>query len=197
MTDAARRWNHNLHYHGVVLTGLPHRCDHVLDVGCGEGLLLQDLAAPGRRLTGIDTDAGSIATARELDLDAEWICADFLEHAFPDESFDAVVSVAALHHMEPERALRRMSDLLRPGGSLVVIGCARSELPRDIPYELVASVANKWVSRGRTYWEHSAPMVWPPPQTYRDMRQLARRVLPGSDFRRQMLWRYSISWTKP
>jgi 2-polyprenyl-3-methyl-5-hydroxy-6-metoxy-1,4-benzoquinol methylase len=33
------RWNHNIHYHPVVLDALPPDCERVLDVGCGEGLL--------------------------------------------------------------------------------------------------------------------------------------------------------------
>jgi hypothetical protein len=70
-------------------------------------------------------------------------------------------------------------------------------MPRDLPYELAAFTANKWISRSRTYWEHSAPTVWPPAQTYRDVRRMAASVLPGSEFRRHLLWRYSISWTKP
>ena len=192
-----QRWNHNLHYHRVVLEKMPKHCLRVLDVGCGEGMLVRDLSAPRRRVTGIDVDAASIASAREQEPSAEYFCADFLTHPFRETSFDAVVSVAALHHMDPETALRRMSELLRPGGSLVVIGCARSDLPRDLPYELAAFAANKWISRSRTYWEHHAPTVWPPGQTYREMRRLAARVLPGSKFRRHLLWRYSISWTKP
>lgn len=197
MTKDPQRWNHNLHYHSVVLEKLPQPCRRVLDVGCGEGMLLRELAAPGRCIIGIDRDASSIALARQHDLDAEYVCADFLAHPFDDGAFDAVVSVAALHHMEAETALHRMSDLLRPGGSLIVIGCARSEMPRDIPYELAAVVANKWISRSRTHWQHSAPTSWPPRQTYRDMRRIAVRTLPGSKFRRHLLWRYSICWTKP
>jgi 2-polyprenyl-3-methyl-5-hydroxy-6-metoxy-1,4-benzoquinol methylase len=197
MTEGPQRWNHNVHYHAVVRERLPQRCQRILDVGCGEGMLVRDLSAPGRRVTGIDTDAASIAAARRHPSDAEYIRADFLAHPFKDEPFDAVVSIAALHHMEPDPALRRMSDLLRPGGSLIVVGCARSEMPRDLPYELAAFTANKWISRSRTYWEHSAPTVWPPAQTYRDVRRMAASVLPGSQFRRHLLWRYSISWTKP
>ena len=40
-------------------------------------------------------------------------------------------------------------------------------------------------------------VVWPPPLTYRDMRQLADRVLPGARYRRHLYWRYSLVWTKP
>ena len=51
--------------------------------------------------------------------------------------------------------------------------------------------------RRRGHWEHSAPMVWPPSATYRDMRSIGSRVLPGVCYRRHLLGRYSLIWTKP
>jgi hypothetical protein len=39
--------------------------------------------------------------------------------------------------------------------------------------------------------------VWPPPDSFGQTRRLARRVLPGVRYRRLLLWRYSLVWTKP
>jgi hypothetical protein len=36
-----------------------------------------------------------------------------------------------------------------------------------------------------------------PLRSYGEIRALARRVLPGARFRHRLLWRYSITWTKP
>jgi hypothetical protein len=47
------------------------------------------------------------------------------------------------------------------------------------------------------YWEISSPTVWPPPETYAGMRDLAAELLPGTRFRRHLLWRYSLVWTRP
>jgi hypothetical protein len=47
------------------------------------------------------------------------------------------------------------------------------------------------------YWEDSAPRIWPPPHTFKQTHRLARRVLPGVRYRRLLLWRYSLVWTKP
>jgi hypothetical protein len=33
--------------------------------------------------------------------------------------------------------------------------------------------------------------------TYRDMRRIAAEELPGTRFRRRLLFRYSLVWTKP
>jgi hypothetical protein len=89
-----------------------------------------------------------------------------------------------------------MADLLRPGGVLVVVGVARSQ-PADLHRELAAFVAHRWLRMRRTLWEHSSPVVWPPPETYAGMRRLAEEVLPGVRYRRHVLWRYSLVWTKP
>ena len=36
-----------------------------------------------------------------------------------------------------------------------------------------------------------------PEETYAEVRDVARRVLPGVQFRRHTLFRYSLLWTKP
>ncbi len=197
MTELSQRWNHNLHYHEAVLEALPVAGSDVLDVGCGEGMLAAQIQARGHRVVGIDLDPASIALAEHQFPQIDFVCADFLTYPFGAQLFDAVVSIAALHHMDPVAALERMQALLRPGGRLVVVGLARAEYPRDLPREAFAFAANKWIGRKRAYWEHSAPTKWPPDETFRDMRRIAAERLPGSRFRRHLLWRYSIVWTKP
>jgi SAM-dependent methyltransferase len=123
--------------------------------------------------------------------------ATFLSYPFPAASFDLVVSVAALHHMDATAGLTRMRLLLRPGGTLLVVGLARSRFPRDAPFEIAAVLANAVHRMTKGYWDHAAPTVWPPPLTYPQLRHVADRVPPGARFRRHLLWRYSLTWTKP
>jgi SAM-dependent methyltransferase len=105
-------------------------------------------------------------------------------------------SLAALHHMDPATALEKMSRLLRPGGRLAIVGLARRQLPADLPWEAAAVIAGTGCRLTRTYWEQPAPTVWPP-HTYSAIRRLAVRSLPGVRYRRHVLWRYSLVWTKP
>lgn len=122
---------------------------------------------------------------------------DFLSHPFEPGSFDVVTSVAALHHMDASAALQLMRDLLRPGGVLAVLGLARADLPADIPVLLAGVVATRFHHLTKTVWSSPSPTVWPPPDTYSGMRCLAERVLPGVRYRRHLLWRYTLTWTKP
>ncbi|MGH3801121.1 MAG: hypothetical protein ACRDTD_13480 [Pseudonocardiaceae bacterium] len=60
MTDRLRaeRWNHNLHYHSMILNAVADGSVRALDVGCGEGTLARQL----RRLVPQVTAASSPPT---------------------------------------------------------------------------------------------------------------------------------------
>jgi SAM-dependent methyltransferase len=199
MPPPAGAWNHNIHYYPLLLDAAPARCERALDVGCGEGLLVRALRGRASHVTGIDLDAASVEQARHdyADAGVDFVVGDLLTHPFEPASFDLVVSCAALHHMDEAAALARMRDLLRPGGALAVVGLARSRYPGDLPRELVGVGVDRVHKARRTLWESGAPTVWPPERTYGEIRDLARRLLPGARFRHRLLWRYTLSWTKP
>jgi 2-polyprenyl-3-methyl-5-hydroxy-6-metoxy-1,4-benzoquinol methylase len=200
VTPDAERWNHNIHYHGLVLGALPRGCRRVLDVGCGEGMLTRRLHGRAEQVTGIDVDEPSIGLARRqasARSGIEYVVGDVLAHPFEPASYDAVVSVAALHHMDARSALECMGQLLRPGGILAVIGLARSRSLADVPYDLAGVLANRAARAGRAWFEPASPVVWPPPETHRAMRRIAEEVLPGARWRRRLYFRYSLVWTRP
>jgi len=63
----------------------------------------------------------------------------------------------------------------------------------DLPYALVGQCARVAAGMTRGYWEHSAPMAWPPPTTYREIKRIAHDILPGVQYRRHFYGRYSLS----
>jgi SAM-dependent methyltransferase len=199
MTAQDKRWNHNLHYHPLILRAVPDGCQWALDVGCGEGVLARELRGIVPHVAAIDLHQPSIRRARQQDDGArvEYLVGDFLTYPFELASFDLIASVAALHHMDARAALGRMRDLLRPGGRLVVVGLASGRYPADLPRDVVAAVVNLLHKASKGYWESSAPILWPPPETYAGIRRLADELLPGVRYRRHLLWRYSLVWTKP
>ena len=194
-----RLWNANTHYHDFVHASLPAGARCVLDVGCGDGLLAVELARSGiPHVVAIDVDNSVLGRARDRSsgLPITWIHGDVLEAPFESESFDAVVSIGTLHHMDATRALERLAQLVRPGGVVVIIGLAAATW-RDLPLAGAGLMARTVLGLIRGKWEHSAPMCWPPPLTFAQMKSLSRKVLPGSRYRRHLLSRYSLVWTKP
>jgi len=192
------RWNHNIHYHPLIVAAVPPGA-RVLDVGCGEGILTRELAARAGSVLGIDVDAASIERARATttERNVDYVCADVMRHPLAVANFDAVVSVATLHHLGTEAGLMRLSELVRPGGVLAVLGLASSELPRDLAREFAAAIATRLYRLRRGYWEHSAPKVWNSPDSYSEVKRVAQRCLPGVTYRRYLLWRYSLVWLSP
>ena len=198
MSSERTSWNHNTHYHPLVLGAVRSGCQRALDVGCGEGQLARELHRAVPQVVAIDSDEPVIGRARQLDngTGVEYVEGDFLTYGFQPESFDAIVSVAAVHHMNAAAALSRMRQLLRPGGTLAVVGLARSR-PRDLPADIAGVVAHRVLLASRTYQTVNAPTTWPPPQTYTQMRRIAAQALPGVRYRRHLLFRYSLIWAKP
>ncbi|HTP18846.1 MAG TPA: class I SAM-dependent methyltransferase [Solirubrobacteraceae bacterium] len=95
--------------------------DHMLEVGCGGGLLLRDALASGARATGLDHSEDMVKLARERAPGAELVLAGATALPFDADTFTAVaMSVVFLFLDEPLVALRECRRVLRPDGRLAV-----------------------------------------------------------------------------
>lgn len=96
----------------------------VLDVGCGTGMLSEQLLSvfPSCHLTGIDLSPAMVDRARaRLAGRAEVREADAERLPFHDGVFDLVVCNDSFHHYpDPDRAAFQMWRVLRKGGALVL-----------------------------------------------------------------------------
>ena len=201
-------WNHNVHYQPVILDAVPADCDAALDVGCGDGLLAVKLASRCAAVTGIDPSPQMITLARQRAARTDppapddpapavtFVQGDFLTHPFEEDGFGFVCANTSVHHMGTEAALRAMARVLRPGGRLAVLGLGETGSPADLLPDLVAVPLNRYYQRTRGEGYPGDPKL-PPDLTWAEVRETARRVLPGVRYRRHLLWRYSLVWDKP
>ncbi|MEU8823848.1 class I SAM-dependent methyltransferase [Streptomyces sp. NPDC048636] len=199
-------WNHNVHYHPLVLGAVPDGCGAALDVGCGDGLLVRELAARAATVTGVDRSAEMIRTAREADPPGTpprvtYLEADFLDAArgrLPAGGYDFISAVAVVHHLDFAETLRAMAGLLAPGGRLTVVGLATNRTPLDWIISGAGVPAAAILHRRHGGVRDPAGMpVRMPAMSWGQVRREARRLLPGCRFRRHLLWRYSLLWDKP
>jgi SAM-dependent methyltransferase len=95
-----------------------HSGERVLEIGCGTGADLLQFAKHGAIAVGIDVTAKHVEMARErVGVLAEVHQGDMRQLPFQDESFDYVYSHGVLHHSdEPQRVIRELFRILRPGG---------------------------------------------------------------------------------
>jgi MPBQ/MSBQ methyltransferase len=106
-----------------LLAFLPERRGRILDVACGKGESTRQLLRwfrPGD-VIGINISDRQLATCRGNVPGSAFVAMDAASLAFPDESFDVVLSVEAAFHFGTRRDfLAEAWRVLRPGGRLVL-----------------------------------------------------------------------------
>ena len=194
----SERWDHNIHYHDILLAALPVRCRRALDIGRGEGTFARRLAERADVVEALDSSAEAIGRARQLSQEPHLFFrqADFMEAEFEAE-YDYVSAIAALHHMPFGEALEKMKGLVRPGGVLAVLGLFEERTKFDLAASLVAVPINRHLLRTRGEGDGYSPLTAEPTMNMQEIRSAARQLLPGARLRRHLLWRYSLLWTRP
>jgi trans-aconitate methyltransferase len=95
----------------------PRPGEHILDVGCGDGVLTKKISDFGCKVVGIDSSADLVASATKLGLDVVEKNASDMDFG---PRFDAVFSNAALHWMkDADVVIGRVARALRPQGRFV------------------------------------------------------------------------------
>ena len=144
-------------YNATVIEG-----KDVLDVACGTGVLIPDyLKRDVASVTGIDISPkmAEIARAKFSQPEVTILCGD-VETADFGKQFDCIVVYNAFPHFpDPERLIRTLSGLLKPGGTLTVAhGMSREKIDAHhhgaashvsnglMPVEQLAAIFEKYLT---------------------------------------------------
>ena len=198
----AAYWNHNVAFHRELVGDAAVRGGRALDVGCGDGLLVHELAGVCREGGGGDRDPEALSGARRRLEATPWarvLDADIMDAAAPETlgRFETVTCVAVLHHLPLEAGLARLGGLVAPGGRLVVVGLAASRSAWDWLLSglsvVPVRVAGRWHHETRDIGVRTAR----PRESLSQIRAAARRLLPGARVRRRFYYRYTLVWDRP
>jgi SAM-dependent methyltransferase len=201
-------FDHNDHYHPLLLRQVPRDAVTALDVGCGTGRFARRVAALGLDVDAVDPSAEVIAEARALSAGAlsagsrspRFTQADVTGMELPTGHYDFVSCLASLHHM-PFGTVAALRDVLAPGGVLVVLGCYAERTPLDRAWSLAAVPVNAVARLGAAVADRfrgvaadgvvRAP-VRQPETGLAEIRREAAVLPPGARVRRLLFWRCLI-----
>ncbi len=141
-----------------ILTRLaPQAGERILDLGCGDGVLTQDLIASGADVVAVDASPQMVAAAVARGVAAHVMDARGL--TFTAE-FDAVFSNAVLHWIpEADAVLAGVARALRPGGRFVAEFGGHTNVAA-----IVVALRAAFASHGLAF---ESPWYYPSPGEYR------------------------------
>lgn len=121
----------------TLLQGIsPDRKIRIADIGCGNGDMLRELSAFGKKhrynleLLGIDANSSTISHAKSLSQnypDISYECMDILDDGFCRIDYDIVVCTLTLHHFKSAEVFRLMKRFQEKA----VIGIVINDLQRS------------------------------------------------------------------
>jgi len=105
----------------LFLSYLP-RDAKIVDAGCGFGKWVIYLKRQGYDIVGIDNNKLAVAKLRDFDQSLQVELGDILDIHYPDNSFDAYISMGVVEHFEdgPTAALKEAYRVLKPNGLIFV-----------------------------------------------------------------------------
>lgn len=138
--------------------------EHILEVGCGSGVLCRQVApgvVPGGKITGVDISPDFLRIAQayvagtDLTNSIQWSAGQAEVLPFRDASFNGVFAARLLLHVsDPQAVLKELVRIVRPGGRVVVM---------DWDYDTVAlDHSDRELTRRLLHWrcDHHGGNNW-------------------------------------
>jgi len=174
---------------------------HILDVGCGYGDMLREVAAWAHRkkvevkLTGIDLSPWSALAAREAtstETEIAWLTGDVFAYR-PDVPADVILSALLTHHLPDDMLVR----FLRWQEDAAQIGWFVNDLHRHpVPYHVFAKASR--LLRLHRFVQHDGPVSISRSFRKADWQQFLQSAqITGADVAWWMPFRLCVSHVQP
>lgn len=128
------------------------RSFRLLDIGCGNGALLAQLAHRLSRGAGVDRSIGMIERARQKGNDyphLDFTTVDGPSLPFADASFDVVVSFMSFRYLDWDPMMNEIRRVLVPGGRILIVDMVASPVRFRDMWLFIASKVRVIRSRRR------------------------------------------------
>ena len=153
---------------------------NVIDIGCGDGFALKFLRKNfNYDFTGFDISPDTIRFAKKLNPNVKFIQGDIHKMPFDNRSFDIVVNLQVLEHLEnPEKAINEMKRVSKRYCVLSV--------PRE-PFFRLANVARlKYLKTFGNYPDH----IWQ--WSKRDFETILKKKFRKVNIRTSTIWTIAV-----
>lgn len=141
---------------------LVQKTDSVLEIGCGDGCLTAMLAPNCNKLTAIDISEMGINLTKDRLSNSGYVAdiykMDTQDMCFKDSSFDKVVGLYILHHLDLQESIKEIYRVLKPNGIAVFI--------EPLEMNFISNIWRKLTPSYRTKTEK--------PLSYTDIKELAK-----------------------
>ena len=104
----------------------------ILEIGCGNGRITQEIACFAHHAVGIDPNFEKVNHAKANNANIDFLLGRGEELSFEDESFDCLIYTLSLHHhQDPVAALMEAKRVVKNSGKIVIIEpCADGEVEK-------------------------------------------------------------------
>jgi ubiquinone/menaquinone biosynthesis C-methylase UbiE len=139
------------------------RDKRICEIGCGSGGLTRELALRGAYVSASDISVEAVSLAQKINEEfipkqVEVKEMDACNLLYNDESFDLVVGISILHHVNIDKALREINRVLKPGGKAVFV--------EPLAHNLIANIWRRLSPSARTTDER--------PLTYSEISEMGK-----------------------
>ena len=141
----------------------------IVDIGCGEGLLMEKVAKrfPAAKIIGIDPSPENVAICESYNLDV--FTGSVYELPFDNKSVDSILFIEVIEHLDyPDFALKEIQRVLKQDGKLVLL------FPHDSVFKLARILTFKF---REAFYDAGHVKQWHPAEITKILKQCGFQII--------------------